>query len=77
MHSTQRLWRWLALVCALSFAALGYLGWQIYLTAPPIPKAVVSADGDVLYTHDDIQHGQQAWLVMVLPTSGSCGQLLV
>jgi nitric oxide reductase subunit B len=62
MHSTQRLWRWLALVCALSFAALGYLGWQIYLTAPPIPKAVVSADGDVLYTHDDIQHGQQAWL---------------
>jgi nitric oxide reductase subunit B len=61
-NSTHRLWRWLGIVCILSFAALGYLGWQIYLTAPPIPKAVVSADGEVLFTHDDIQHGQQAWL---------------
>ena len=40
MKSTKRLWRWLGLVFVLSFGALGYLGWQIYLTAPPIPKAV-------------------------------------
>jgi nitric oxide reductase subunit B len=62
MHKTQRLWRWLGLVCALSFAALGYIGWQIYLQAPPIPKAVASSDGRTLFTHDDIVHGQQAWL---------------
>ncbi|MCW5657702.1 MAG: nitric-oxide reductase large subunit [Burkholderiaceae bacterium] len=62
MKSTQRLWRWLGLICVLSFGALGYLGWQIYLAAPPIPKAVVSADGDVLFTGEQIQRGQQAWM---------------
>ena len=29
MNSTHRLWRWLGLICVLSFGALGYLGWQI------------------------------------------------
>jgi nitric oxide reductase subunit B len=48
-------------MCVLSFGALGYLGWQIYLTAPPIPKSVVTTDGDVLFTGEQIQHGQQAW----------------
>jgi nitric oxide reductase subunit B len=62
MKSTQRLWRWLGLVFVLSFGALGYLGWEIYLQAPPIPTAVVSTSGETLYTGEQIQHGQQAWL---------------
>lgn len=62
MKSTGRLWRWLGLICVLSFGALGYLGWQIYLSAPPIPKAVATADGEVLFTGEQIQRGQQAWL---------------
>lgn len=62
MKSTNRLWRWLGLVFVLSFGALGYLGWQIYLTAPPIPKSVVTANGDVIFTGEEIQYGQQAWL---------------
>ena len=62
MKSAQRLWRWLGLIFVLSFGALGYLGWQIYLSAPPIPKQVVTSDGDVLYTDEQIQLGQQAWL---------------
>ncbi|HEU5296859.1 MAG TPA: nitric-oxide reductase large subunit [Burkholderiaceae bacterium] len=62
MNTTNRLWRWLGLICVLSFGALGYLGWQIYLTAPPIPKSVTTVDGDVLYTGEQIQRGQQAWL---------------
>jgi nitric oxide reductase subunit B len=62
MKSTHRLWRWLGLVFVLSFGALGYLGWEIYLQAPPIPKAVVSTSGETLYTAEQIQHGQQAWL---------------
>lgn len=62
MKSTSRLWRWLGLICVLSFGALGYLGWEIYLAAPPIPKSVVSTDGEVLYTGDQVQLGQQAWL---------------
>ncbi|MGY4829067.1 nitric-oxide reductase large subunit [Sphaerotilaceae bacterium SBD11-9] len=62
MKNTQRLWRWLGLIFVLSFGALGYLGWQIYLTAPPIPKAVVSTEGEVIFTGEQIQAGQQAWL---------------
>src|SRR4051812_17779635 len=62
MKSASRLWRWLGLLFVLSFGALGYLGWQIYLTAPPIPGKVVSAEGDVLFTGEQIQLGQQAWL---------------
>jgi nitric oxide reductase subunit B len=62
MKSTKRLWRWLGLIFVLSFGALGYLGWQIYLAAPPIPKAVTTVGGEVLFTGEQIQHGQQAWL---------------
>jgi nitric oxide reductase subunit B len=62
MKSTHRLWRWLGLIFVLSFGALGYLGWQIHLSAPPIPKAVVTSDGETLYTGEQIQLGQQAWL---------------
>ncbi|AKJ30889.1 nitric-oxide reductase large subunit [Caldimonas brevitalea] len=61
MKSTNRLWRWLGLIFVLSFGALGYLGWQIYLFAPPIPKSVQTTGGEVLYTGDQIQRGQQAW----------------
>jgi nitric oxide reductase subunit B len=61
MKSAHTLWRWLGLIFVLSFGALGYLGWQIYLSAPPIPKQVVTSDGDVLYTGEQIQLGQQAW----------------
>ncbi len=62
MANPGRLWRWLGLIFVLSFGALGYLGWQIYLTAPPIPKAVVTTEGETLFTGDQIQAGQQAWL---------------
>ncbi len=33
-----------------------------YLSAPPIPKAVATAEGDVLFTGEQIQRGQQAWM---------------
>lgn len=62
MKNNSRLWRWLGLIFVLSFGALGYLGWQIYLTAPPIPKSVVTTEGDVLFTGEQIQLGQQAWM---------------
>jgi nitric oxide reductase subunit B len=62
MKSNHMLWRWLGFIFVLSFGALGYLGWQIYLTAPPIPKSVASTDGQVLFTGEQIQRGQQVWL---------------
>ena len=62
MHSNSNLWRWLAIVFFLSFAALGWIGRQIQLAAPPIPAKVVSEDGRILYTAEDIRYGQRAWL---------------
>jgi nitric oxide reductase subunit B len=62
MRSIPALWRWLALVFVLSFGALGWLGWRIYLSAPPIPETVVSASAEVLFTGDQIRRGQQVWL---------------
>lgn len=62
MNTSRRLWRWLGLVFVLSFGALGFIGWQIHLAAPPIPQAVVTADGDTLFTGDQVRRGQQAWL---------------
>lgn len=62
MKNNNMLWRWLGFIFVLSFGALGYLGLQIYLTAPPIPKAVVTTSGDVLFTGEQVQKGQQVWL---------------
>ena len=62
MSNNNRLWRWLAFIFVLSFGALGYLGVQIYLTAPPIPSAVASSDGEPIFTGEQIRRGQQVWL---------------
>ncbi|MFA5912736.1 MAG: nitric-oxide reductase large subunit [Burkholderiales bacterium] len=62
MHATRKLWTWLGLICALSFAVLGWVGTEIYVAAPPIPQKIVSSQGEVLYTAEQIQRGQQAWL---------------
>jgi nitric oxide reductase subunit B len=61
MNSTSRLWRGLGIIFVLSFGVLGWLGREIYLAAPPIPQAVRSAGGALIFTHDQIQRGQQAW----------------
>ncbi len=62
MHATRKLWTWLAVICALSFAVLGWVGAEIYQTAPPIPKEVISEKGEVIFKAGEVQHGQQAWL---------------
>jgi len=61
MNGTSRLWRSLGIVFVLSFAALGWLGREIYLAAPPIPKEVRSNDGTTLLNSEQIRLGQQAW----------------
>lgn len=62
MHSTRKLWTWLAVICLLSFAVLGWTGTEIYVKAPPIPQQVVSTGGEVLFSHEQIQYGQEVWL---------------
>ncbi|MCE3603328.1 nitric-oxide reductase large subunit [Massilia sp. P8910] len=62
MHASRKLWTWLAVICVLSFAVLGWVGTEIYLSAPPIPHQVASRDGEVLFADGEVQRGQQAWL---------------
>ena len=61
MHSTRGLWRWLAVICFLSFAVLGWVGSEIYRAKPPIPEKVVSGAGETLFAAGQVDRGQQAW----------------
>ena len=61
MKSTRRLWQWLGVVFVLSFAALGWLGREIYVAAPPIAE-VRTTDGKAVFTAFQVQEGQRAWL---------------
>lgn len=61
MNETKRLWWTLAIILALSFGVLGWMGGEIYRTMPPIPQSYVADNGDVVYTQDDIQTGRQVW----------------
>jgi nitric oxide reductase subunit B len=55
------LWWVLGIVVVLSFAVLGYYGHQIYRQAPPLPETVVTPDGEVLFTGQQIRDGQNVW----------------
>ncbi len=57
----RKLWTALILVIVGSFLVLGYFGRQIYRQAPPVPAQVVTIDGRVLFTGQDIRDGQNVW----------------
>lgn len=57
----KRLWLWLAGVVLASFAVLGYFGYEIYMQAPPMPEKVLSTDGKLLFSGDEIRKGQNVW----------------
>jgi nitric oxide reductase subunit B len=59
--STKKLWIGFTVVMVVSFAVLGYFGREIYRKAPPIPERVVTTSGQVLFTKEDIQDGQNVW----------------
>ena len=61
MSQYKRLWIALAVVVAASFAVLGGFGYRAIHNAPPIPRAVVTTDGRVLFDADTIQNGQNVW----------------
>ena len=60
----KKLWIGLGLVIVLSFLVLGYFGTEIYRKAPPVPEKVISTDGTVVFTKEDIQNGQNVWQSM-------------
>lgn len=59
--NAKKLWIGLAAVIFFSFAVLLYYGREIYLKAPPIPTKVITTDGRVIMTHQEIMNGQQVW----------------
>jgi nitric oxide reductase subunit B len=59
--SFRGLWAAFAAVIVFSFAVLIYYGVEIYRLAPPIPERVVTADGQVIYTGQQIMDGQNVW----------------
>lgn len=62
--TVRRLWLILLVSLVASFATLLYFGGQIYQQVPPIPAAVQTAAGDVIYTRADIERGQNIWQSM-------------
>ena len=68
MHTPQprmvisSLWFQMALLTfVIGFAVLGFLAVRIGATQPPTPVKVITADGQVLFTGDDIMAGQHAF----------------
>lgn len=59
--NTKKLWWGFIAVMVLSFGVLLYYGREIYREAPPIPDKVVTEDGTVLFTGQDIKDGQNVW----------------
>ena len=57
----KKLWIGFIAVLVISFSVLLYYGREIYHQAPPIPENVVTSDGEVLFTGQDIKDGQNVW----------------
>lgn len=61
MTNVKKLWLFLALLLFVSFGVLIWSGNQIYQKAPPMPDKVVSTQGELIYSRDEIQRGRQVW----------------
>ena len=63
--------RGVLIVMALGFATLTVMTFLTYRNAPPIPAQVVTENGQVLFTGEDIQHGQEIFLKYGLMEHGT------
>jgi nitric oxide reductase subunit B len=61
---TRILWIGFLTVVTVSFAVLLFFGKEIYRQAPPIPDRVITPDGNILFTGQDIKDGQNVWQSM-------------
>ncbi|MEO6907117.1 MAG: cbb3-type cytochrome c oxidase subunit I, partial [Abditibacteriaceae bacterium] len=60
----KRLWLALGFVVVASFAVLGFYGWRLYQVAPQVPQRVITTNGKVLFTGQEIKNGQNVWQSM-------------
>lgn len=61
MTSTKRLWIGLGLMLTVTFSILLYSGHELYMNVPPIPEKVIAADGQLIYSREDIEVGRIVW----------------
>ncbi|TAL59995.1 MAG: nitric-oxide reductase large subunit [Bacteroidetes bacterium] len=59
--TTRKLWIGFIAVMVVSFSVLLYFGKEIYRQAPPVPEKVITSDGTVLFTGQNIKDGQNVW----------------
>ncbi|MGP1718471.1 MAG: nitric-oxide reductase large subunit [Methylophilus sp.] len=57
----KKLWLILIAVLIATFTILGYMGAEIYRSAPPVPASVVSGDQRLNFAEADILAGQSHW----------------
>jgi len=62
--NTKKLWFSFIAILFICFSILGYYGYEIYNEKPPIPDKVITEDGTVLFTAQDILNGQNVWQSM-------------
>jgi nitric oxide reductase subunit B len=67
-------WAQIAILTFLvGFVVLGIMAYKVYTQHPPIPEKVVSETGEVVFTGQDIQSGQQVFrrygLMQLAPSS--------
>src|SRR6187402_589986 len=67
----RKLWLIFIAIFVFSFAILGWVGTEIFRQAPPIPREVVTTDGQVLIAAEEISNGQNIWQAMGGMESGS------
>ncbi len=67
----KKLWMIFIGIFVFSFAVLGWVGTEIFRQAPPIPREVVTTDGQVLIAAEEISNGQNVWQAMGGMESGS------
>ena len=61
MKSPKKLLITFIFVIVASFTVLSYYGFDLYQKAPPVPERVVTTDGRVLFSGQDIKDGQNVW----------------
>src|SRR4030095_9192067 len=60
----KKLWMIFIAIFVFSFAVLGWVGTEIFRQAPPIPREVVTTEGQILIAPDEILNGQNVWQAM-------------
>ena len=61
---TKKLWFSFVAILVVCFSVLGFFGHEIYNEKPPIPEKVVSENGTVIFTAQNIKDGQNVWQSM-------------